>query len=114
MLLSADDINSFCRSLLYEHLVFREVNETFLKELKSNLLRCFQDEETYGFLKNEDRWKRLFPKWVILEKYIKSKYNIRRKDGWDQAFRCKVYKNMEETNVFDDNREIGQWKIYNM
>lgn len=50
MLNSVDDIFSFTRSPLYEHMNFKEANEDFLKELKSNLLQCFQDEETYGFL----------------------------------------------------------------
>lgn len=44
---------SFCHSRLYEHMKFKEVNQTFLNELKSNLLQCFQDEETCGFLKRE-------------------------------------------------------------
>ena len=41
---SVDDIFSFTRSPLYEHMNFKEVNEDFLKELKGNLLQCFQDE----------------------------------------------------------------------
>ncbi|MCI5945126.1 MAG: helix-turn-helix domain-containing protein [Eubacterium sp.] len=59
MLEHVDDINSFTRSPLYEHMKFKDLDETFLKELKNNLLKCFRDEETYGFLKNEERWERI-------------------------------------------------------
>lgn len=55
MLSSAEDINSFCRSPLYEHMKFKEVREDFLRDLKSNLQKCFQDEETFGFLKAESQ-----------------------------------------------------------
>ena len=59
MLDSVNEINSFTKSLLYADMDFKE-NEAFLTELKKNLLLCFQDEETYGFLKTEERWKKLF------------------------------------------------------
>ena len=54
MLSSVDDLNSFCRSTLYEHMKFKEIKEDFLEKLKSDLLECFQDEATYGFLKSRD------------------------------------------------------------
>lgn len=53
MLSSVEDINSFCRSPLYEHMKFKEVREDFLGDLKSSLQACFQDEEAFGFLKAE-------------------------------------------------------------
>lgn len=59
MLSSVDDIGSFRNSSLYEHLDFTEVKQEFLAELKENLLKCFQDEESYGFLKNNKRWQGL-------------------------------------------------------
>ena len=33
--------------------------EEFLEELRNNLLDCFRDEETYGFLKHDKRWQEL-------------------------------------------------------
>lgn len=53
------EIGSFCKSSLYEHLKFKEIKTEFLAEMKQNLLRCFCDEETYGFLKNDKRWQEL-------------------------------------------------------
>ncbi|WP_255682349.1 hypothetical protein [Claveliimonas bilis] len=38
---------------------FKEVEEDFIVEMKKNLLKCFQDEESYGFLKDDERWQRL-------------------------------------------------------
>ena len=59
MLDSIEQIGSYCKSPLYGHMVFKEIREDFLKELKHNLLECFQDEESYGFLKDDSRWKKL-------------------------------------------------------
>jgi hypothetical protein len=35
---------------------FKETREEFLTELRENLLACFRDEETYGFLKENKGW----------------------------------------------------------
>ena len=59
MLLSLDDINGFITSPLYEHMEFRKTDDTFIKQLKQDLLNCFQDTETYGFLENNERWHRI-------------------------------------------------------
>ena len=37
----------------------KETREEFLSELKENLLKCFRDEKTYSFLKDDTRWKEL-------------------------------------------------------
>ncbi|WP_434309963.1 helix-turn-helix domain-containing protein [Hominifimenecus sp. rT4P-3] len=57
MLFHVDSIGDFCKSPLYEHMKFKPVREEFKTELKRNLLRCFRDEESYGFLKNDKRWQ---------------------------------------------------------
>ena len=59
MLSSLEQICGFCHSPLYEHMKFREPREEFLEELRNNLLDCFRDEETYGFLKHDKRWQEL-------------------------------------------------------
>lgn len=59
MVSSIDEISSFCRSPLYEHMTFKETREEFLDELKNNLRSCFRDEESYGFLKQDKRWQEL-------------------------------------------------------
>lgn len=38
---------------------FQEPRTEFLDELKQNLLKCFCDEESYGFLKEDKRWQEL-------------------------------------------------------
>jgi len=57
MLASIEQIHSFCQSPLYEHMKFQEVKTEFIKELKENLFKCFCDEESYGFLKEDKRWQ---------------------------------------------------------
>lgn len=59
MLLSLDDITSFINSPLYEHMEFKKADSNFSKQLKQNLLDCFQDKEIYGFLENDERWKQI-------------------------------------------------------
>lgn len=59
MLSSIGQIGSFYRSPLYGHMEFKEMREEFLAELKNNLLKCFRDEESYGFLKDDERWKEI-------------------------------------------------------
>lgn len=38
---------------------FKEIEEDFVVEMKESLLKCFGDEESYGFLKNDERWRKL-------------------------------------------------------
>lgn len=59
MLSSAEQIGDFRKSILYEHLDFKEVKEDFISNLKENLKKCFQDEENYGFLRDNKRWQKL-------------------------------------------------------
>ncbi len=59
MLSGIGQIGDFRNAPLYEHMEFKEVTEEFLAEMKNNLLKCFRDEETYGFLKNDKRWQEL-------------------------------------------------------
>ena len=62
MLTTLDDITSFSTSPLYEHMDFKKSNSTFLEQLKQELLNCFQDKETYGFLEGNERWHKLIQK----------------------------------------------------
>ena len=59
MLTTLDDITSFSTSPLYEHMDFKKSNSTFLEQLKQELLNCFQDKETYGFLEGNERWHKI-------------------------------------------------------
>lgn len=62
MLASIGGICGFCNSALYEHMTFKEPKAEFLTEIKNDLLKCFQEEETFGFLKENKRWQELLKK----------------------------------------------------
>ncbi len=51
MLSSLDQMDSMRESSLYEHMTFKELDREFLAALKENLKKSFQDEESFGFLK---------------------------------------------------------------
>lgn len=53
------EICVFCRSSLYEHMTFREPSEEFIADVKKNLLERFRDDEAFGFLNEDERWKEL-------------------------------------------------------
>ncbi|WMJ90274.1 helix-turn-helix domain-containing protein [Anaerocolumna sp. MB42-C2] len=59
MLNNIDKICDFTKSALYEHMNFKEVSRDFGNELHENLLNCFQNEETYGYMKDNLRWQKL-------------------------------------------------------
>jgi len=59
MLIGIENITDFTESELYEHMTFKKSEGSFIDELKENLLKCFRDEETYGFLKENERYKKL-------------------------------------------------------
>lgn len=59
MISGIDGIFQFTQAKLYEHMAFKPVREEFVAELKKNLLNNFRDEETFGFLKDNERWQQL-------------------------------------------------------
>lgn len=59
MLSSVEQIGSFSKAPLYEHMDFKEIKKEVLEEVKSNLLNGFREEESYGFLKNDKDWREL-------------------------------------------------------
>ena len=61
MISGVEEIESFRNSSLYEHMEFKEIKEEDLEEIKENLRKCFQDEENFGFLKNDSRYQNLIP-----------------------------------------------------
>lgn len=54
-----EKMGSFCRAPLYEHMAFREGEEGFFREMKERLKQSFFDEERCGFLKGDERWRKL-------------------------------------------------------
>lgn len=59
MLGSLDTLFSAQNSSLYEHMTFKEVDTSFIKEMKDNLKKNFADEESFGFLHDNSEWKRI-------------------------------------------------------
>ncbi len=59
MLGSVEDIDSFCRAPLYEHMTFREIRQETKEELKEKLKESFRDGDTYGFMQGDEEWKKL-------------------------------------------------------
>lgn len=63
MLSSVETIGDFRNAPLYEHMEFKamkeEMKEEFAAGMKEKLLECFCEEETFGFLKEDERWKEL-------------------------------------------------------
>ena len=59
MLASVDNIGNFSESKLYEHMTFKKMESDVVTEMKKDLLRVFQDEETFGFLKDDVRWREI-------------------------------------------------------
>lgn len=42
-----------------KHMEFKEIRAEFAGELREKLLQGFRDEETFGFLKDDERWVNL-------------------------------------------------------
>ena len=59
MLFSVERIRDFTASPLYGHLTFKEAETDLTAKMKQNLLRCFKDEDAFGFMKENVRWKKL-------------------------------------------------------
>ena len=56
---SINDITSFSNSSMYEHMDFQKSDCTLTDQLKQELLNCFRDKNTYGFLEGNERWQRI-------------------------------------------------------
>lgn len=59
MLSSVDSIYGFTRSSLYEHMTFQERKKEVPFNLKDELIKCFRDEESFGYMKEDERWLKL-------------------------------------------------------
>ncbi len=50
-MLHVETMEGALKSRLYEHMTLKEARGEFLEEMKEYLKKCFQDEESFGFLK---------------------------------------------------------------
>ena len=56
---SLPQICGFRDSFLYGHMKFKEMREGFVEEMREKLLKSFREDETCGFLKDDERWEEL-------------------------------------------------------
>lgn len=60
MLVNLESLYAFTKSSLYSHMHFKETDKaSYLSEVRKDLLKGFQDKETYSYLSNNQRWKDL-------------------------------------------------------
>ena len=59
MLTNLESIYAFTKSPLYSHMTFNEPDSSFISEVREDLMNGFRDEETYAFLKGNQRWRKL-------------------------------------------------------
>jgi Predicted transcriptional regulators len=59
MLTNLESIYAFTKSPLYSHMEFKAPNEAYLTEVREDLMKGFRDEETYAYLKENQRWREL-------------------------------------------------------
>ena len=59
MLSGMEKIRSFAGSPLYAHMEFKKADDGFEKKWKQNLRKSFRDTETYGYMKDNEKWRRL-------------------------------------------------------
>lgn len=60
MLESIEEIGSFADADLYEHMTFKKSDENFAKGVRENLIKQFQEDEVFEFLKGDIRWENMF------------------------------------------------------
>lgn len=60
MLESVEELESFTRAELYEHMTFKKPEETFANGVRENLIKQFREDDAFEFLKNDVRWKQIF------------------------------------------------------
>lgn len=56
---SASGIMGYTKSDLYRHMVFKEVRKEFMARVRESILSGFRDEETFDWLREDERWKTL-------------------------------------------------------
>lgn len=64
LLENIDTASGFQDSSLYEHMDFQELRGEFRADMRDTLLKCFRDEETFSYLKDDRRWQELYGGFV--------------------------------------------------
>ncbi|MCM1179633.1 MAG: helix-turn-helix domain-containing protein [Clostridium sp.] len=59
LLASVQSIGGFTDSWLYEHMQFKEISDSLVQKLYSDLLEGFSDKETFGYMEGNVEWEEL-------------------------------------------------------
>ena len=59
LLSGIEDMTSYSRSPLYEHMEFKELSEESKQKMRETLVKALHEEETFGYMKGEVRWQEL-------------------------------------------------------
>ncbi len=59
MLANLESLYGFTKSPLFSHMEFKTPSGAFLAEVREDLIEGFRDEDVYGFLKENQRWRAL-------------------------------------------------------
>lgn len=59
LLSGVEDMVSYSRSRLYEHMEFKALSEEFKGKMRETLIKALRDEENFGYMKGEARWQEL-------------------------------------------------------
>lgn len=62
MIDNVTEIVEFRKYWLFEHLKTKEIDITFFKNLQSNLIKEFANTKTFGYMQDNDEWKKLCSK----------------------------------------------------
>ncbi len=56
---SVETIEDYAKSFLFEHMGFRQVEQSFYDKIKRNLLDCFKNDESLAYMKGCEEWARI-------------------------------------------------------
>lgn len=59
MLDSVESIGGFVNSWLYAHMEFKEISGEAVQRIRNDLLECFSDKETFGYMDGNVEWEKL-------------------------------------------------------
>lgn len=59
MLINLESVYAFTKSPLYAHMEFKAIKDSFALQLRQDLIKGFRDEETYAYMKENQRWQEL-------------------------------------------------------
>jgi transcriptional regulator with XRE-family HTH domain len=59
MLTNLESLCAFTKSSLYSHMDFKAIDDEYLTEVREGLMEGFRDEQTYAYLKDNQRWREL-------------------------------------------------------